>query len=478
MKLIKYWKEIILFGLYGIILWVCKSPDISSKFYGNDNPSLLYGAKFLEIRYPDPLYTFLGYPIANLPFGVDGGNLVIFLSIIPSFISSILVFLSIKKVTDNKLAPWIGATTLMGCYFFFSQSMIIQKYPLIAVMAIASFYCIVSGRFVWANIFCGLTMGSHYMTGFFPFIAFMLCFKEFRKYWYVSIVTFLIIYLSFYLLVPVFYWEATASVSSFIIQQIIIAAKMNFLTDISKFGLLVVSLGLSLIPIILFIYNDFKRAAPFLFLFLVPLTYFGLGDHEYRFVNFAPFAPFYAIMAAMGVSYIKTKYLDKIVLIGSVLMMLSMPFVLNSSLVDSNPTSLRESIIQLDEVEDGSIIVCSRLMKYEEGIVSDTLGGHVASLVDYYNRTNKSGKSLVPFDLNAIFDSKNGLTEKLGKEGVYVPPDDVRFNVTMTDNVWLNNELRYNYWFDSIARVNSARHVYYYRILDAEKETCELVKVQ
>ena len=81
MNKIKYF---LFFGSYLAILLVCMSPDISQKCYGNDTFSFLYGAKFLEARYPAPLYTFLGHFFANLPFGVDGGNLVLFLSTIPA----------------------------------------------------------------------------------------------------------------------------------------------------------------------------------------------------------------------------------------------------------------------------------------------------------------------------------------------------------------------------------------------------------
>lgn len=482
-KIINYWKEILLFCVYGIILWICKSPDISAKFYGNDNPSLLYGAKFLENRYPDPLYTFLGYPIANLPFGVDGGNLVIFLSVIPAFISSILVFLSVKKLTDNKLAPWIGVTSLMGCYIFFSQSMIIQKYPLMAVMFMASFYCMVSGKYVWASFFSGLGMGSHYMTGFFPFVAFLFCSKEFRKYWYVAVITFLIIYFSFYLLVPNFYWEASGDTATNklinVFWQIITAAKVNSLTEIWRMGLLVVSFGLSLIPMFLFSYKDFKKAAPFLFLFLVPLTYYITGNYEYRFVNFAPFAPFYAIMAAMGIAYIKTRYLDKIILVCSLIMILSMPFVLNINLVDSNPTSMRDLIKQLDNVEDNSIIVCVKLMDHKDGVMSDTLGGHISPLVEYYNRTNVGNKHLVPFDLIAILETDSGLRAKYSDGEVIVPDYDWKTVGTSCDySIWHNEKIKYDYWLKSIVKANPDRSVYYYNITDVVEEKCVLVKVQ
>jgi len=444
---------------------------------GFDTLSLFYSCKFLEIRYPTPLYILLGYPLVNLPFGTDGGNLV-FLSIIPAFLSSILVFLSVRHLTDNKLAPWIGAAALMGSYLYFSQSIIVQKYALISFMSSAMLYFYSIKRYSWSGFFGGLAMASHYVGGFIPVIAFFCYSKELRKIWYIPVVTFLTIFLGFYIFVPKFYWDAVnLDVATRFLSPLLEVFRnimVSWFIEPWKLGLLVVSFGLTLIPMALFVINSFKKSTPYLFMLLFVLIIYITGEEFRGYISFAPFVPFYAVMAGLGVAYINTKYLSGMILISSLLMMISMPFVLNVNYIDKSPTTLRDCINQLKIVEDDSIILSVKIADYKDGVISDITSGHIFPMVEYYNRTNN--KDLVPM---SIVTTDEIIISKLRDHNVSMGIFDWSSKEREEEeSVWRWDQRRYDSGIQAICDANPDRHVYYYKLINLMNGESQLTKVQ
>jgi hypothetical protein len=501
MNLIKYWKECLFFSVYLTILLYCKSSDITLMNSGNDCFSFLYGTRFLESLYPSPLYTLLGYPIANLPFGIDGGNLVLFLSVIPAWLSSIFVFLSLRKISDNKIAPWIGSSMLAGSYMYFSQAVIVEVYALMSCLFALSFLLLSYKKYSWSSVVMGLAMCTHYVTCFIPFVAFLIWNKEFRKKWYLAIIVCMMIAIPYYLFVNKFYWSGDSSfIDSFYSTVSIMVYQMSRgFSGLGHIFAIIMTFGLSLIPILLFS-RDIKKSGLFLVMLLFPSLYFFIGRADYMFVQFVPFAPYYAIMAGLGISYIKTNHLDKFILSGSLLMMLSLPFVFNMNVinsvaddeklvivsdaftlplgslyVDNSVTTAREAIDQLDKVEDGSIVVCIRVLIDDEGDwMSDSLGGHVSTIVEYYNRLNY--KHLVPFDPNFIGRNVySSLLNKVASHEVNIPSE---YYKSEGESEAMSETQRIKKLLLSISESNPNKHIYYYRIVDNQSEECELVKIQ
>jgi hypothetical protein len=471
---------------------------------GNDCFSFLYGARFLEALYPSPLYTLLGYPIANLPFGVDGGNLVLFLSVIPAWLSSIFVFLSLRKISDNKMAPWIGASMIAGSYMYFSQAVIVEVYVLMSCLFALSFLFLSYRKYSWSNVIMGLAMCTHYVTCFIPFVAFLIWNKEFRKKWYWTIIVWIIVTIPYYLFVDKFYWRGDSSFIDFVYStvSIMVYQMSRGFSGPGHVFAMIMTFGLSLIPILLFS-RDIKKSGVFLIMLLFPSLYFLIGRADYMFVQLVSFVPYYAIMAGLGISYIQTKHLDKFILSGSLLMMLSLLFVFNMSainsvdvdnkkfiiisdtvtssfgslLINNSVTTAREAINELDIVEEGSIVVCVRVFVNERGEwISDSLGGHIATMVEYHNRLND--KHLIPFDPNFIGENvDSSLLDKIENHGIKVPK-----RVIVVRSVGESEEMletrRIRSLLLSISESNSDKHVYYYRIIDDKSEKCELVKIQ
>ncbi len=472
----KYFGYLLFFGAFLTILLICKGDDITQKCFANDSFSLLYGCKFLEVRYPAPLYTFIGWPIANLPFGVDGGNLILFLSVIPAFITSILVFVIVKKKSENKLAPWIGAATLMGSYPFFSQALIIEVYMLLSMLMVAGYCAIIYGRYKIGAIFIGLAMACHYMTGAFIFVALLVAYKPCRKYWYYSIIVFLMIAIVYYFMIPTFKWQPSSGFVFVAIFQSIMNAVSRSGSVLSytiweTISTFVVGFGLSLIPIWLYLRNV-NKSYWLIFLIFMPLTYI-ITQGSIAFVTLVPFVPFLAIAAGVGIEKLNSRYIKGAILIFSLCMLLSMPFTINISALDNDETTARKMINELDKLNDGDIVLGARMYENKSGYkTSDTLGGNVIPLVEYYNK--ETGREIIPIFISYIYFPTDRMNEtELEEKGVNFP--------SHLSVKWLGQEDHKELWTQKVMivmqLVNLDRDVYWYEYTDFDKEELVLVKV-
>jgi len=481
--LLKYSRHIPFFGLYLLILLICKSSDITFKCFGNDSISLLYISKYFEQRYPAPFYAILGYPITNWLPGNDAGNLVIWLSVIPAFLTSILIFAIIRKLSTDRWAPWIGTASFMGCNIIFSQAIIIEIYSLMAFLFTLSYMFLVYGKPRLSTFFSGLAISCHYMTGFIPYIVFMIVSKEYRRYWYIPIVTALAIFVPYYLFTPVFYWEALGNRSVYavdLIRSIIISYSLGSIGNIGigiwhSIQFMIVGFGLAIIPMFMIIRKNWKVAAPFTFMIFISIIWIAVVDYPSRYNDLVPFVPFAAIMMGLGISYIKIKYFGKAVFAFSIIMLLLMPINFDiGRTLDENPTTARQCITQLDAVDDGSLIVCLKLVPWDGGMMSDTTGGHVAPMVEYYNREN--GRNLIPVNIQFVYDnvSCEGRDKLIGI-GIILPDYSMAGDRKGTDPI--STQEWYMEAMMSLVSLNPDKDVYYYKCINIEDEKYELVRL-
>jgi hypothetical protein len=475
----KYWKHILFFGLYFAILMICKSPDITAKVYGNDSFSLLAMARLFVQRYPSTVYAILGYPFANWFPGSDGGNLVLYLSVIPAFLTSIVVFLTVKKMVKDELAPWVASAVLMGCYIFFCQAVIVEVFTIMAFFVSLSYLFIVYDKPKLACFFLGLCISSHYLTGIIPFIIFFVAYKEIRKNCYIAILTILCICVPYYLLVPYSYWmpgDGSKLMSLFTSTFIcfVSGSPSNIGAGIVEtIRVIVVGFGLSLIPIYFAVRKDWKRICPIFILFIIPIVWKTINDYFLGFHDLPVFIPFGAILAGVGVCYIDSKIVRYSILVFSIGCLLFAPVFFNmGSSIDTNPTTDRQMITALDNVSNGSIIIDVKLFKNDGFYVSDELGGHIATIVDYHNAVY--GSKLIPFDLETIFENvTSSEREKLVAAGVNIPNISDDFNYSTGNNS--EEQIAYCNMIDSVSRSNPNSSVYYYICTNERNEEYDLV---
>lgn len=476
----KYWKHILFFGSYLLVLMICRSTDVTQLFKNDDSFSFLYGAKFLEQKYPVPLWNVLGYIPANLPFGTDAGNIIICLSVIPAFLSSIIVFISLRKLTDDEWAPWIGSSTLMGCCLFFSQAVSMEIYVLMAFLVSLTFLLILYQKYTLAGIICGLAICAHYSTGIFPLIAFFVGYGGFRKRWYAILLTALIFYSFYYMCLDSFYWQFyEPSFDRFmnLWLAVIFSTEITYPTKyfyiFNILILFIVGFGFSLIPMFLGL-KEIKKLHVILFICMIPTIFVFIGNNFTRFTQIVSFVPLMAIFAGIGIKYIRYNFLKIVIFTSSILMMISFLFSLNANLLDESPTTARQLINSFDRVEDGSLILTAKIYHYKDGGKSDTLGGHIAAAVGYYN--NLHNTDIIPvYGICIYSDDLDWGRDKLISKGVNLPEqeDIVRLQSLSSRDImiWYQNLMI------SLKKSNPDKEVYIFLITDIYTQKTELVTV-
>lgn len=471
----KYWKYILFFGFYLSVLLFCMATDISQMGKSDDCFSFLFSAKFLVNKYPVPVWNMIGYLVSNLPFGNDGGNLVLFLSVIPAFLTSIFVFLVVRNKTDNKIEPWIASASLMGCCIFFSQSVVTEVYSLLALIFVVTYYLLIKEKYILAGIVCGIGIATHYMTGLIPFFAFMIVFPQFFKRLYIPIIVSVALLILYHLLSSPFAWEfynSNADAYFGMVSQVLAVFRRgnldsNFIGIWMSFQFLIVGFGLSLIPMFLFIKN-YKRSSLFVFFFVISFGFMLIGGSFSRFVYIVPFTPFLAIAAGLGVEKISSHKFKIVMLCCSLMLLFSFVFTFNIRALDNNPTTARQIINSLDDIEDGSIVICVRLFNIDNGMRSDTLGGHIVSAVEYHNKQNDT--YIIPFRLD-VWNSKTQ-KEKLNELGVIIPDfPDKYYRSAIGEKYW------YFTCFEKFFDANPEKDIYYFHVYELETQQCELVKL-
>jgi hypothetical protein len=459
---------------------ICKAPDITAKVYGNDSFSLLAMARLFIQEYPSPIYTILGYPVANWIPGSDGGNLVLYLSVVPAFLTSIVVFAIVSRMVKDRLAPWIASAVLMGCYVFFCQAVSLQVFSLMSFLISLSYLFIVYEKPKVACFFLGLCVSSHYLTGIIPLIIFFIAYKEIRKNWYILLFTALCICIPYYLFVPYNYWDPSNGSR---LMSMFVSTFVCFVSGsplhigngiIETARVITIGFGLSLIPIYFALRKDWKRICPIFIIFVIPIVWKTINNYFLGFHDTSIFIPFGAVIAGIGICYISSKFVKYSILAFSVGCLLFAPLFFDiGKSIDTYPTTSRQMITSLGAAKDGSIIIDVKLFKNNGFYVSDELGGHVATIVNYHNFVY--GSELIPFNLAAIFEEEDGTERlKLAVAGVEIPCKTDSFDfITGNDE---DEQKAYYSMISAVSKDNPDRDVYYYLCVDERNEEYDLVE--
>jgi len=345
--------------------------------------------------------------------------------------------------------------------------------------AIASFLALTYGKYKTAAVLCGCAMASHYIVGMVPFVAFLIYSKEFRWICYIPVIVFLTIFLSYHTFLDRFVWELSDTSTTQLLglrDDIMRMFEQGSYDRLGKtfwegMSIVVISFGLAVISIMSFM-KKAKRSYIFWIIIALPFGLILFGGYD-RFVYVISFAPFFAVMAGMGVDHLSIKHLEKVILIGSIVMMLSMPLFFDiGNTLDENKTTARQMIDNLDNLEDGSIVIGMRLFEYSNGVkYGDSLGGNVAPLVEYYNRENN--RNIIPAKISILYNLDYWKQrEELERRGMVLPEaPTIRRLAGQSVEKWIQNIGQ------QISICNPDRDVYYYEIVDKETERCELIKV-
>jgi hypothetical protein len=320
--LAKYWIEILVFASIFTVLMIDCTPDYTWINTDCDGPHYTYSAQYLYPAHKTsaPLFLLIGNLFLRIPLGMEAWRFAL-LSVFASTITCVFIYLIIRNKTNNKWFGISGALVFGSSALVISQSIIIETYALVTMFGVLAYYFSEKKRWAWTAIMLGAGGAIHHLIGF-PIVILLIAHKEFRNWKYLGIMA---SFLLFYLYIPItnrppYMWQSPNSElgSSFFIDNL--STMMMLWGGLSiwefpkrildTFGLLAVSLGLSIIPIML-ILKQWKTKL--FWLFILPIIYYAINLAPQTYVYMMPSIAFGSILAGIGLSKIGTKYAGNII---------------------------------------------------------------------------------------------------------------------------------------------------------------------
>jgi hypothetical protein len=311
----KYWAELlILEAIAGALLLTC-IPDITWVNTDCDGPHYIYSAKYLYPAHKTsaPLFLLLGNLFLRLPFGTEAWRFAL-LSVIATIVAVILIYLIVKGKTGNK---WHGITAGLvygSSALVISQSIIIETYALVTMFGVLAYYFAEKKKWALTAITLGAGGAVHHLIGI-PILVLLIYYKEFRSWKYIGIMA---SFLLFYLYIPItnrppYMWQSpNSSIGVGFIADNLSTMLMLWgglsIWDLPKrlldtTGLVLVSMGLSLYPIVRY----WKWNTALSIMFLLPIVYYATNLAPQTYVYMMPSVAAGAILVGINLQKLKAK---------------------------------------------------------------------------------------------------------------------------------------------------------------------------
>ena len=313
-KLIKYLPEIIIFaGIFAVLLNDL-APNFTYMDKAADSIGYVYSATYL---YPSfhtsaPIFLLLGHVFMWIPIGTNAWRFGL-LSVLATMGTCLFTYLIIKTKL-NKWYALLGTLIVGMSALVISQSIIIETYPLVVMLATGAYYFAIKKKWYIASIFLGVGLAVH-LLAFFVFGIFLIAFKDYRKNWKALLIT--ASFLLFYLYIPITSKNAPPmwlpQSSSFVVSAI----KDIFNTIVGLVGTIAiwnvpkrifdalsivgVSVGvLAVIPIIAYFWHKKFYKDVLFWLIVIPIGLF-ISELDMNTFDYCMLAiPFLAIVAMLG----------------------------------------------------------------------------------------------------------------------------------------------------------------------------------
>jgi hypothetical protein len=310
----RYWLELVVFGVILAILMIDMAPNWTYMDKAADSIGYAYSAQYFYPAYHTsaPLFLILGHFFMLIPIATQAWRFEL-LSVLATMGTCLFVYLIVK----NKLNRWYAllGTLIVGMSaIVISQSIIIETYPLVTMLATGAFYFAMKKKWYWTAVFLGAGLAVH-LLAFFVFFIFLLWFKEYRKNWKALLIT--ISFGLFYLYIPLSSRNAPSMwlprTDNFVLTQIkdiwtTIAGLVGQIAiyDVPKriidtIGIVGVSVGVvALIPIVAYFWRKKFYKDVLFWLILIPIGLF-ISELDMDTFDYTMLAiPFLAIVAMLG----------------------------------------------------------------------------------------------------------------------------------------------------------------------------------
>lgn len=287
-----------------------------------DSIGYVYSATYL---YPSfhtsaPIFLLLGHVFMWIPIGTNAWRFGL-LSVVATMGMCLFVYLVIK----TKLNRWYAllGTLIVGMSaLVISQSIIIETYPLVVMLATGAFYFAIKKKWYIASIFLGAGLAVH-LLAVFVFGIFLISFKDYRKNWKALLIT--LSFGLFYLYIPITSKNApsmwlpqsgsfVASVIKDIFTTIVGLVGTIAIWNVPKrildaFGIVGVSIGvLTIVPVLAYFWHKKFYKDVLFWLIVIPIGLF-ISELDMNTFDYCMLAiPFLAIVAMLGMNKLIIQY--------------------------------------------------------------------------------------------------------------------------------------------------------------------------
>jgi hypothetical protein len=462
----KYWIEILVIVIIGGILLLDCAPDKTWINTDSDGVHYTYSAQWLYPSHKQsaPLYLLLGYLFIKIPFGTEFWRMAL-ISVISGTIGSIFIMTIIReKLKGIKWSKWyaiIGTLIYGGSALAISQNTIVEAYPLITAIGLATYYLAIKGKWVLSCIVAGLAIAVH-PTALLIIIPIFIGFKELRNWrrWIIVLPFFL-----FYLYTPLtnrppYMWQPPKGEGNDLAFVNDAVSTVQMLTgtlaiyDLPKrlfdtVGLLLLNFALvGIMPLILAFKNGKGWYKDVLFwLVVVPIIYFSIDLAPQTYVYLQPSIAFGAIAVGIGLNKVGKKIIYATVGCAIILLGINANYFDIGRTLDKNLSAMEFYEIELDKVPDGQI-----LMPY-----------YACAWASIYRYNKENNRDIIPVCMDMLTDPY--YQSLLAEQGI-----------KLDDNLSENRIEHQNYIALSVVRLND--NVWTTRTIDAGTYRFEIVRAK
>lgn len=377
MELIRKNIQVIAIALAALAYYLflcCK--DYTWIFASGDSGDWLAAANMWLVVQPygSPLYILLARAISFLPFSLPAA-MTILLSVIPSVITVVFVYLITVKISGKKLLGITASIVLLGSAVFLSQSTILEEYALAVMFVVLAYWFYIKDKKVLTALMLGLGTAVHIVPLAIAGLWMLLHLKQlklFIKPIIVYIISGILPYLFILWLLagngfPFFggYGLSLSSLSSYLSGSGVFGTLSIFkfpdrIVDFTS--IMLMSFGLAIVPAVAFFKKrpwEMWQKLIFIVIFFSLWYYLTcLDPTAWTFVSYA--SPFIAITAALGIAKLNKPGLTQLVIVGAIVLMLVNSFALNATLINKNEPLAVNYYKQVMQLPDDSVLLLTR----------------------------------------------------------------------------------------------------------------------
>jgi hypothetical protein len=369
--------QVIAIALTALVYYLflcCK--DYTWIFASGDSGDWLAAANMWLVVQPygSPLYILLARAISFLPFSLPAA-MTILLSVIPSVITVVFVYLITVKISGKKILGITASVVLLGSAVFLSQSTILEEYALAVMFVVLAYWFYLKDKKVLTALMLGLGTAVHIVPLAIAGLWMLLHIKQIRT-WIKPLLVFvasgiLPYSLTLYLLAGAGYpflggyGLSLEAIRSYIATTGVFGSLTIFQFPdrvIDFTAIMLTSFGIALVPAIAFFKKrpwEMWQKLIFIVIFFSLWYYLTcLDPTAWTFVSYA--SPFIAIAAALGISKLNKPGLTQLVVVGAITLMLLNSIAFNAAILNKQSPIATDYYNNIMALPDGSALVLNR----------------------------------------------------------------------------------------------------------------------